>query len=314
MSRVLAVTEFFNEADNIPGLVKNIAAQTVPPHLWLVIDDGSTDDSRTLFVENLETHGIPHHVYSMPPKAKPDANKKGVAFQQVDLLNGEWIRSRNFDYLLKIDADTRFPRTYTEFGLGLLDRLPRIGAMAGKIHGEAGSETPMGTAKFVRWEVVSATAGRYWDLDPDSLWNFLAMKLGYKLLVLEDVRVWVTRPTHMVRTRGLYDYGRRMYYLGWSLPMALMYSIALLVKRDYALSFLRGYVHELARGRWLCSDEELVDFYGPKRMLQRSIGAIPMDDKGVCVELGIKENDLDSLNSDLLDSLAAVIESKIDED
>ncbi|MFX1263993.1 MAG: glycosyltransferase family A protein [Promethearchaeota archaeon] len=313
MSRVLAVTEFFNEADNIPSLVENVAAQTVPPDLWLVMDDGSTDDSRALFVDNLETHGIPYHVHSMPPKQKPDANKKGVAFQSVDLLNGEWIRSRNFDYLLKIDADTRLPRTYTEFGLGLLDRLGGIGAMAGKIHGEAGSETPMGTAKFVRWEVVSATAGRYWDLDPDSLWNFIALQLGLRLLVLEDVRVWVTRPTHMVRTRGLYDYGRRMYYLKWSLPMALMYSVALFVKRDYALSFLRGYVHELVRGVWVCNDQELVDFYGPKRMVHRGIGAIPKDDKGVCIELGIKENDLDSLSPDLLDSFAAIVESKIEE-
>jgi len=307
MAKILAVTEYYNEAENIPGLVANVASQSLPPTHWLVIDDGSTDDSKSLFEKSLEKHPISYIVHRMPPKSRPDASKKGVAFRSIELLNTELVKSSGFDYLLKIDADTRLPTKYIEFGAKVMDSLRDIGAMAGKIHGELGSETPMGTAKFVRWDVVKATAGRYWDLDPDSLWNMVALKLGYKLVVLDDVRVDVTRPTHMVAAKGLYDYGRRMYYLGWNIILASLYAVVLLFRRNYPVHFFRGYLREFSKGNWYCRDLEIGRFYGLRRMILRRIGAVPMRDKGTVVKLGIEDALERNMDTEFLAEVTAAI-------
>lgn len=215
---LLAVTEYYNERENIEPLVDSMVRQTMTPDLWLLIDDGCTDGSMDIFVDELNQYSIPYKLVKMPPKEQPDANKKGVAFQNVDLLNSNQVEESEFDYLLKVDADTKMSNRYIEFGAKLLERLPEVGVMAGRIRGEEGSETPMGTGKFVRGEVARRAAGQYWDLDPDSLWNLKALSGGYQLLVLEDILGEVTRSTRMVSSSGQFNYGRRMYYLGWDCP------------------------------------------------------------------------------------------------
>ena len=71
MSKVLAVAEYYNEADNIPGLVENLSQQTQTPDLLVLINDGSTDNSTEIFQKNLERVGLDSVLYTMPPKVKP---------------------------------------------------------------------------------------------------------------------------------------------------------------------------------------------------------------------------------------------------
>lgn len=309
--KIMAITEYYNERDNIESLVANMASQSMVPDLWLLIDDGSTDDSTDQFRDMLSEYPIPYQLVKMPPKESPDANRKGVAFQHVDMLNPTKGDEMGFDYLLKVDADTKMPERYIEFCVRLLERLPEVGVMAGRIRGEEGSETPMGTGKFVRREVARRTAGQYWDLDPDSLWNLKALSAGYELLVLEDVLVEVTRPTRMVSSLGQFNYGRRMYYLGWGLPEALIYAIVLFLKDYYPVAFLRGYIEEWTRGNWHCHNSLATHFYSMKRMLLRQAGLILSRDTGVCVSVDVDLSNPSSTESSTLDRIASRIRRKL---
>lgn len=311
MVKVLAVTEYYNEAENIPGLVENLSAQTHVPDLWLIIDDGSTDNSTETFERNLKRLEMPYLVYRMPSKAKPNANLKGRAFRRVDILNSDWLESSAFDYLMLVGADTRFPPTYIELGTKVMNRFPRIGALAGRIHGESGSDTPMGTGKIVRWEVVKETSGRYWDLDPDSLWNIIALNKGYRLLILKDLLTRVTRPTHMYAPSGFYNYGARMHYVGWNAFLALMYTFVLAARGTHPLHFLRGYIHELTKRDWRCKDPEVIDFYGLRRMVLRTVGLVPMGDRATIVTLGIDAESESSLSNQFLEQAMHKISNRI---
>ena len=313
MVKVLAVTEYYNESDNIPGLVENLAAQTQAPDLWLIIDDGSTDKSTESFESNLKRFEIPYLVYRMPPKKKPNANLKGRAFTKVDILNSDWLESNRFDYLMLVGADTRFPRTYIELGTKVMEGFPEVGALAGRIHGEAGSDTPMGTGKIVRWEVVKETSGRYWDLDPDSLWNIVALNMGYRLVILKDLLARVTRPTHMYAPSGFYNYGARMHYVGWSPFLAIIYTFVLAARGTYPLHFLRGYLHEFTKRDWRCRDPEIVDFYGLRRMIRRALGLVPMRDRATIVTLGIDKETESNLRNEFLERTISKIRTRIND-
>jgi glycosyltransferase involved in cell wall biosynthesis len=311
MPRVLAVSEYYNEAKNIPELVENLAFQTKVPDLMLIIDDGSVDNSTELYEEGLKQHGIPYKHYSMPPKAKPTANLKGRAFSKVDILNNEWLEQNAFDYLMLIGADTRFPRTYIEMCTKIMDKFPRFGTMAGRIHGEPGMDSPMGTGKIVRWNVVKETRGRYWDLDPDSLWNLIAIEMGLEMLILKDLLVTVTRPTHVYSPRGLFNYGRRMYYAGWGFATALLYTTVLLARRGHPQHFLRGYLQAYTEHDWKCNDPEVVDYYSLKRMIRRTLGISHQRDSATIVGLNINSVIENQLSQEFLSQSFLVIRKAI---
>ncbi|MHA3962775.1 MAG: glycosyltransferase family A protein [Candidatus Thorarchaeota archaeon SMTZ1-45] len=312
MSKVLAISEYYNEADNIPELVENLSEQTKRPDLFVIIDDGSTDNSTDLFQKNLEDFGFESALYSMPPKAKPDPNLKGRAFSKVDLLNSDWLDSSDFDYLMLIGADTRFPRTYIELCTMIMDRFPIFGTMAGRIKGEPGGATPMGTGKIVRWSVVQRTRNRYWDLDPDSLWNLIAIELGYRMLIPKDLLVNVTRPTHMYSPQGFYNLGRRMYYVGWRLQNAIIYAISLSIKLNHPQHFLKGYIHAYTEGTWRCNDSEVKDYYSFSRMLRRNLGLSNQRDFATILEIGMQPSYEEEITEDFLQEVLKRIQMAID--
>lgn len=312
MPRVLTVTEYYNEAENIPGLVESIAAQTLLPDLWLIIDDGSSDNSTEVFEANLKQYNIPYLLYRMPPKAKPNANLKGRAFTKVDILNNDWVQVDRFDFLMLIGADTIFPPTYIELSTKIMERLPVFGALGGRIRNEPGGLTPMGTGKIVRWDVVKATSGRYWDLDPDSLWNMIAINMGYRLLIILDLTIDVTRPTHMYAPAGFYNYGARMKYVGWSPFSALAYSFILLARRNHPQHFLRGYLHALIREKdWQSRDNEIKAYFSFRLMIQRMFGRTRSRDVAVMVRIGIDQAKEKRVEDEFVSNAVKVIKARL---
>lgn len=312
MSKVLAISEYYNEADNIPELVENLSEQTQKPDLIIIIDDGSTDNSTELFQKYLENFGFESFLYTMPQKTKPDANLKGRAFSKVDLLNSDWLDSSEFDYLMLIGADTRFPKTYIELCTKIMDQFPTFGTMAGRIRGEPGGATPMGTGKIVRWSVVQRTRDRYWDLDPDSLWNLIAIEMGYRMLILKDLLVGVTRPTHMYSSRGFYNLGRRMYYVGWEPQNAITYALSLIIKRNHPNHFLKGYIHAFSEGTWRCEDSEVKDYYSFSRMLRRNLGVSNQRDYATILKIGMQPQYEEEITDDFLQEVLMRIQTVID--
>jgi len=309
MSKVLAVSEYYNEADNIPGLVKNLHEQTMKPDLYLLIDDGSTDNSTEIFQKNLDRIGFESILYTMPPKVKPDANLKGRVFTNVDILNNDWLDKNDYEYLLKIDADTRFPKTYIELSKKMMDRFPVFGTMAGRIHGEPGSPTPMGTGKMVRSNVLKKTRGRYWDLDPDSLWNLIALEMGCRMLIPKDLLVSVTRPTHMYASRGYYDFGRRMCYIGWTPQNAVFYAMVLLAKLDQPQHFLKGYIHAYMDKDWRYKDSEVDDYFSFSRMLRRNLGISNQRDFATILDIGMNTQYETEITQDFLQEVFTKIQA-----
>lgn len=139
---------------------------------------------------------------------------------------------------------------------------------------------------MVKWNVIKATAGRYWDLDPDSLWNFIAIKLGLRMLIIDNLILRVNRPTLMVTAKGFFNYGRRAYYIGWQLPMAITYSLVLAIRRSHGRAFFKGYLHEYSKHDWFYGDDEVKRFYSFERIIRRELKLIPLHDRAIIISLG----------------------------
>jgi glycosyltransferase involved in cell wall biosynthesis len=273
MTRILLITQFYNEIDNIPELVENIMAQSVRPDTWLLIDDGSTDGSVFQFIEKLREHNAEYEVTRMSWKFHPDANMKGKAWRisQLHESMGE------FDYLLKMDVDTRLPEGYIERAVAVMEANLQVGCFSGQVKDEPLREIPCGTGKMVRWSIVNKTKYAYWDLDPDTLWNIKAVVSGNRLMIGDDsFTVSTTRPTQLHNPKGRYQMGRRMAYVRCNTLLVGLRYLKSLKNRTHSWQFLKGYLHEWLRlrNRWRNDDSDVKYFYGLRFQLDLRRGKI----------------------------------------
>ena len=164
--RYLLVSPCRDEAKFIRRTLDSVAAQTVPPALWVVIDDGSTDETPRILEEYARR--LPY----LRVVRRTDRGQRSVG---PGVIEAFYFGIANldldaFDYLCKLDMDLDLPPGYFE---GLMDRMerdPRLGCSSGKPwfhHPDTGVLTPesigdemsVGASKFYRMECYREIGG-----------------------------------------------------------------------------------------------------------------------------------------------------------
>ena len=246
------VTKFYNERENIPRLLKNIADQTLKPRLLIFIDDGSTDKSADFASSEASRLGLDSVVVSMPMKPKGNLDTLGRAWNKAQ---PEIIKAtKDVGYVAMTDVDTQFPKDYFETMLEFMEENPRIGVVAGQVAGQPRRTFPMFTGKVARSEILRKIE-RYWDISVDSFVNVKALQNGFELHIMDDVEVQAGI-SHLQTKKGRFRAGRLAYYSG----VRPLYAMAKGVAR-FDSQFLRGYWTEASRGTWQCKDQDILDYY-----------------------------------------------------
>ncbi len=248
----ILATKFYNEREALPQLIANISLQTQKPKVFVFVDDGSIDDSANIAAETAEKFGMPYEVVSMPQKKKGNLDTLGRAWNKAQPLLKQLLF--DCDFFATTDVDTRFPKDYFERMIRYLKKNPRVGAISGQIEGSFKRSFPMFTGKVVRAEVINYI-DKYWDISIDSFLNIKALKLGYDVRVLDDMKV-KSPPSHLESGKGRYRSGRLAYYAGVHPLYAISKATAKLDNE-----YMRGYWFEYFKGTWRCTDEDILKYY-----------------------------------------------------
>ena len=153
-----------NEAQYMRQTLDTVIAQTVRPAAWVIVDDGSTDESPAILAEYAARHDWIHIV------TRTDRGRRAVGPGVIEAFYAgfETIRPQDFDYLCKLDLDLNLPPTYFEGLMSRMEADPRIATCSGKAyiweHGELvnerhGDETSIGATKFYRMSSFIALGG-----------------------------------------------------------------------------------------------------------------------------------------------------------
>ena len=252
MVEYILATKFYNERKQLSGLVANIASQILRPKIVLFLDDGSMDSSAEVAVEEAKKHGLTSQVVSMPMKKKGNLDSLGKIWTKAQPL----IRklSKDVEYFATIDVDTTVEPSYFRDMIDYLAANPSIGVVAGQAKGEPKRTFPMFAGKVFRSSIIRAI-DKYWDISIDSFINVKALKMGYKLKIL-DVPV-NTPETHLRTPIGRVRSGRIAYYAGTSIWYVLMKGIL-----KFDSQYLRGFWSEWGRGTWRSTDSDIREYYG----------------------------------------------------
>lgn len=83
---VTVFTPTYNRAYRLPALYQSLCGQTCQKFEWLIVDDGSTDDTKSLVKHWLDEHKIGIRYYSQENSGKAQAHNRGVELARMRLF------------------------------------------------------------------------------------------------------------------------------------------------------------------------------------------------------------------------------------
>jgi len=222
---LVIVSPVRDEAKLIQQTLDSVVAQTVRPQEWVIVDDGSTDNT----VEIVEAFAQRYPFIHLVRHENRGFRKLGGGVVAAFKFGLTKIRSPEFAFVAKLDGDMSFGPRYLEKMFERFDHNPKLAAVSGKVfrpeNGELIEEAIIdehvaGQFKLYRWDAYQDIGGfveevlwdgidvhtarmKGWDtcsfMDPD------ALLYHHRLMGSSDKNV----------LRGRLRWGRGLYFMGY---------------------------------------------------------------------------------------------------
>lgn len=217
-----------DEEATVERTLRCVAAQTLPPALHVVVDDGSTDRTPQILA------ALQKEMPFLRVVRRPDRGKRSVGPGVIEAFYAglEAIRLADFDYVCKFDVDLDLPARYFETLVERMEQDPRLGALSGKPYfhqgGVAGApllpepcgdDICVGMAKFYRRACFEQVGGFVRAVMWDGIDAHTSRMLGWKNHAVSDeaLRFVHLRPMGSSDKnvyKGRVRWGRGQYFMG----------------------------------------------------------------------------------------------------
>jgi glycosyltransferase involved in cell wall biosynthesis len=106
----VVITPVRNEGQYLQKTIDSVVAQTLPPRKWIIVNDGSTDNTKQLIDEAAKHHSWIQGVH----RSDRGFRKQGGGVIEAFYDGYNLIASEPWDFLVKLDGDLSFDRGYFE--------------------------------------------------------------------------------------------------------------------------------------------------------------------------------------------------------
>lgn len=227
MERYVLITPAHNEQAFIEETLRAVAAQTIRPVRWVIVNDASTDGTREIVERYAREHAFIHLVDIERPSGRHFGNKVRAFNRGLETLRGI-----DYDYIGNLDADISFDADYFEGILGELGRDPSLGIAGGMVHSrfadgfrsqEVAPDSVAGAVQMFRRACFEQVGGYlvlpYGGIDAAA--EITARMHGWKTRTFAQFRVTEHRRTGSATDgpplAARFTGGRRMHSLGFGI-------------------------------------------------------------------------------------------------
>ena len=163
-SRYVLVSPCRNEAAFMRQTLDSVVAQSLTPTKWVIVDDGSTDDTPAILAEYASRYAWISIV------TREDRGHRAVGPGVVDAFYSGYqtIDRAAYDFVCKLDLDLLLPPRYFEILVQRMNSDDRIATCSGKsyihengrlVYERHGDDTSLGMTKFYRMDRFEAIGG-----------------------------------------------------------------------------------------------------------------------------------------------------------
>lgn len=240
---LLIVTPMHNEADNVAGLISSLQAQRFQDFDWVVVDDGSTDDTVGRLAE-FGTEGLA----TVLSKTNDGGLIGGSAFSSWRFGVANTVSRKPYTHVMKLDADVRLAPDYLE---RVMDIARGGVGIAGGITVSKGMTEQkfhvLGAVKLYTIEAYRAIESIPPAIGFDILDEVAIQSAGLETRVDTDAHFELARLTGASQgiIHGRYRNGRGCRWTGYWLPYFLLHCGRYLVRQPYVIgsfAMLWGYL------------------------------------------------------------------------
>jgi biofilm PGA synthesis N-glycosyltransferase PgaC len=260
-----------NEGVHLPKTIASIASQSILPLEWIIVDDGSTDDSPSIL-----SHAS--SIYSwIKVIGRTDRGERKPGTGVIEAFyDGYAVVSRDWEFLVKLDGDVSFDYNYFERCFQKFVDNPRLGIGGGTVcnlrDGNLIEESIVdpffhvrGATKIYRRECWNQIGELIRAPGWDTLDELKANMLGWSTFTFSDVKLTHHKPAGSAdgSWKNWVKNGFSNYLVGYHPVFMLLKSLRRLVHRPYGVQSL-GLMYGFLLGYWKripqVPEQELINY------------------------------------------------------
>jgi len=271
-----AITAARNESENLSRIADSLATQTVLPLRWLIVDNGSTDDTPEIakalacrydWIRLVTTDGT-----ARPARGGAVVRAFHAGFEALDVTP---------DVVVKLDADVSMAPDHFELLVAAFDADPMLGMASGaelveesgvwtKRH-QARSTVVWGPARAYRWSCLVDVLPLEERMGWDAIDEFKANVRGWRTGTLHELEYRHHRregERDGARARFWSTEGNAAFFMGYRPTYLLVRSLFRALREPAALAMLTGYAGAAIRREDRLADRQAVEYLRSQQRLR----------------------------------------------
>jgi glycosyltransferase involved in cell wall biosynthesis len=253
------VTPVRDEVANLARTIESVAGQTVRPVEWIIVNDGSTDETGAIIDEAARKFPWLRAVH----RSNRGFRKPGGGVVEAFNEGYTAIQTRDWEFIVKLDGDLSFEADYFQKCFDHFECEPTLGvgggAVCNPVKGQlrvekAPSFHVRGATKIYRRDCWNSLGGLWPAPGWDTIDEVKAQRLGWRTRTFSDLHVIQHRPTGQADGfwSALVKYGRANYIAGYHPLFMLCKCARRLVQKPYIVGsfgllygFVSGYTKQV---------------------------------------------------------------------
>ena len=272
------ITPVRDEQEYIENTIKSVISQTLQPLQWIIVNDGSTDDTGTIIDNYAKTYSWIKAVHRRDRGARVAGG--GVMEAFYDGYGA--IDAVDWEFIVKLDGDLSFEPDYFKDCIEEFHRDPQLGVGGGMIYHEMNGNLELeknplfhvrGATKIYRKACWVAIGGLIKATGWDTIDEVKANMLGWKTRSFHRLKVIHHRFTGAAdgTWRNAVKNGKANYISGYHPIFMVAKCIKRIFQRPYiigAVGLFYGFINGYSKGIPQIDDKKLIK-YLRKQQLKR---------------------------------------------
>jgi hypothetical protein len=235
--RYAVVTPVRDEARLLGAMARSMAAQAHLPVRWVIVDDGSSDETGAI-ADGLAAR---HDWIEALHRPRRTTRARGAPIVAAFEAGRARIRVEH-DVIVKLDADLHLPAHYFAWVMEVFARVPEAGLVGGTLYvpeggrwvpDRVGRHTVHGAVKAYRLEAFEAMGGLHPAMGWDGIDEYALRARGWTVHPLSELHVLHHKPrgSRQAWHRARFEEGRGAHHMGYGVPgLALRVGYRMLVE------------------------------------------------------------------------------------